>query len=51
MFMVLFCLRFVKMVGKTIMGEGTFINGEEGLAFTPLQTMKELNAFWLHSTA
>ena len=51
MFMVLFCLRFVKMVGKPIMGEGRFINGEEGLVLTPLQTMRELSAFWLHCTA
>ena len=46
------CLRFLKMVGKPIMGGGgRFINGKEGVIFTPPQTMKEIDVFWLHCTA
>ena len=34
MFILFFCLRLLKMVGKPIMGEGRFTNGGERVAFT-----------------
>ena len=37
--------------GNPQRGEGRFINGEEGVVYTPLQTMKEIGVFWLHCTA
>ena len=52
MFMLFFCLWLLKMVGKPIMGGGAgrFINDEEGVEFTTLQTMKKIGVFWLHCT-